>query len=115
MVAFDTIADRAPAGGPGCLMINTALELLPKDGPVAEIARRALKDNERYFRTAVEAGKAAGEIDAPVDEHLTGSALLALFLGLHVLARSPTDPALLRSIADHAAALLSLLTLKPQV
>ena len=106
---FDRIVQEAPAGGPGCLMINTALELSPKDGQVAQIAQiahRALADIERNFRIAVEAGQEAGEIAVTVDARRTASALLTLLLGLHVLARSRPEPELLRSVAGQAATLL---------
>ncbi len=103
---FDRIVQEAPAGGPGCLMINTALELSPKDGQVAQIAHRALADIERNFRIAVEAGQEAGEIAVTVDARRTASALLTLLLGLHVLARSRPEPELLRSVAGQAATLL---------
>ena len=110
--SFDRIVHEAPAGGPGCLMINTALELSPKDGQVAQIAQiaqiahRALADIERNFRIAVEAGQEAGEIAVTVDARHTASALLTLLLGLHVLARSRPEPELLRTVAGQAATLL---------
>jgi len=105
--AFESIVASPPGEGVGCLMINTALEVSPTDGPVADVARRALADIERNFRTAVEAGRAAGEIAAAVDAHQAGSALLSLLLGLHVLARSRPAPDLLRAVATQAAVLVA--------
>jgi TetR/AcrR family transcriptional repressor of nem operon len=88
-------------------MINTALEVSPNDGAIAEFAQRALTDIERNFRIAVEAGKAAGEIATSVDPDQTASALLSLLLGLHVLARSRPEPDLLRAVSAQAAKLLT--------
>ena len=104
--AFESIVTTAPEGGVGCLMINTALEVSPKDGTVAELAQRGLSDIERNFRASVEAGKAAGEVAAAVDAHQTASALLSLLIGLHVLARSRPEPELLSAVAAQAAVLL---------
>ena len=104
--AFESIAAGAPGGGVGCLMINTALEVSPKDGAIAEGADRALSEIERNFRITVEAGKAAGEIPATVDAPQTASALLSLRIGLHVLARSRPEPKLLSAVAAQAAVML---------
>jgi TetR/AcrR family transcriptional repressor of nem operon len=90
----------------GCLLVNTALELSPHDEKISEIVSRGLSDMEDFFGEMIEAGQAGGEIPpsvAPID---TARSLLGLFIGLRVLARSRPDEALLRSVANQAAALL---------
>jgi len=90
----------------GCLMVNTALELSAHDEDVAAVVAEALAGMERFFRTMIEAGQKAGEIPATVRPAETASALLGLFVGLRVLARSRPEPRLLRAIADQAATML---------
>jgi TetR/AcrR family transcriptional repressor of nem operon len=90
----------------GCLLVNTALELSPHDQEVSEIVGRGLSEMEGFFREMIAKGQRSGEIPptvAPVD---TARALLGLFIGLRVLARSRPDAALLRSVASQAEALL---------
>lgn len=105
--AFESIAASATGDGIGCLMVNTALEVSPGDGAIAEVAQRALSEIERNLRTSVEAGKAAGEIAEAVDARQTASALLSLLIGLLVLARSRPEPDLLGAVAAQAAVLLA--------
>jgi TetR/AcrR family transcriptional repressor of nem operon len=90
----------------GCLTVNTALELSPHDKEIGAFVAKALGDMERFFRRMIEAGQKTGEIPASVRPGPTASALLSLFIGLRVLARSRPEPPLLRAIADQAAAML---------
>ncbi len=91
----------------GCLLVNTALELAPHDTEISEFVGNALAGMEAFFRDSIEEGQATGEIPDHVDPVETARALLGLFIGLRVLARSRPEPALLRSIADQAEALLA--------
>ena len=90
----------------GCLLINTALELSPHDRESAEIVTRAFVAMEGFFRSMIEQGQANGEIPENVSPTDTARALLSLFIGLRVLARSRPEASLLRSIANQAEALL---------
>ena len=88
------------------LLINTAIELLPKDVEVAAAVRNALTELEARFCSAVERGIAGAEIDRRVDATQAARCLLTLFLGLQVLARSRPDAALLRAVVTQAESLL---------
>ena len=55
----------------------------------------------------IERGQAAGEIPARVDPADAARALLGLFVGLRVLARSRPEAPLLRALAGQANALIS--------
>ena len=99
-------ADADTERGSVCLLINTALELSPHDLEVTAIVRQVFADLERYLCTALERAQALAEIPRTLDIDLTARALLSLFTGRQVLARSrPDDPAL-HSIASQAAAFL---------
>lgn len=49
------------AGRRGCFLVNSALELAPKDPEVARIVRSGFRDVERFFTALIERGKADGE------------------------------------------------------
>jgi TetR/AcrR family transcriptional repressor of nem operon len=91
----------------GCFLVNTALELSPHDAEIGAIVARGFAETEDFFHATIAEGQAAGEIPAGVEPRETAQSLLSLFIGLRVLARSRPEPALLRSIAKQAEALLS--------
>jgi TetR/AcrR family transcriptional repressor of nem operon len=91
----------------GCLLVNTALELSPHDPEIAALIAQSLKEMEGFFRAKIEEGQAEGTIPGRVDGAEVAGALLSLFLGLRVLARSRPEEPLLRAIARQAEALIS--------
>ena len=91
----------------GCLLVNTALELSPHDPEVAALIAQSLTEMEGFFRAKIEGGQAEGTIPGRVDGAEVAGALLSLFLGLRVLARSRPEGPLLRAIARQAEALIS--------
>lgn len=91
----------------GCFLINTALELSPHDEEVADFIRKALtRMEQQFFRKLIEKGRANGEIDKSVIPTQTARALLSLFIGLLVFARSRPEKLLLQSIAKQAEFLI---------
>ena len=90
----------------GCLLVNTALELSPHDDEISQIVDHSFSEMEAFFSHKIEEGQAIGEIPETVDPTETGRALLSLFIGLRVLARSRPDEGLLRSIAHQADAMI---------
>ena len=90
----------------GCFLINSALEVAPHDPELgAEIARR-LGEIEGFFRRAIKAGQASGEIRAERAARDLARLLLGVLLGIRVLARSKPERALLEGVARPALALL---------
>ncbi|MEZ4364106.1 MAG: TetR/AcrR family transcriptional regulator [Kofleriaceae bacterium] len=106
---FERVGSEASARGGqrGCYLVNTALELAPRDAEVAAIVTRAFAETESYFKDALEQGKQRGEVSASVDSVATARALLGLLLGLRVLARSGAAAPVITSIVDQAAALVA--------
>lgn len=90
----------------GCFLTNTALELAVHDREIGDLVARSQQETEAFFLRLVEKGQAAGEIAAALDAPRAARALLAALIGLLVLARSRSEPALLESIADAAVASL---------
>ena len=108
MAVFEgAVADVLEDGSQdGCLEVNVALELSPHDNEVADIVARAFAGMEVFLRDAIERGQACGEVSRQVSPGVTARALLALFLGLRVLARSRPEEEILRDVAHQAEALL---------
>lgn len=104
---FKSVAGEAQSddGRRGCLLVNCALELAPRDAEVAEIVNRAFDETRAFFQSTIERGQAAGEIASTIDAGKTAQALLGLLLGMRVLARAGANSAV-NSIAGQAVALL---------
>ena len=90
----------------GCLLVNSALELSPRDPEVSTLLRQSLGAVERFFLMHIEAAQQAGEIAPGVDARATAQALLGLFLGLRVLVRSDASPDVIESIVNQARTML---------
>lgn len=91
-----------PGGNRGCLLTNTALELAAHDPDAAKIVAEAQTQIEDFFKTQIEAGRAAGEIAAGPPAVGMARGLLASLIGLMVLIRSRPDPHLLKSVVEEA-------------
>jgi len=104
---FRNVATEAQSddGRRGCLLVNCALELAPRDPKVAEIVNRAFDETRSFFQSAIERGQSAGEISTAVNAKETAQTLLGLLLGMRVLARAGSVSAV-NTIAGQAVALL---------
>ncbi|TMR91171.1 TetR/AcrR family transcriptional regulator [Nonomuraea basaltis] len=86
----------------GCLVVNSMIELAPRDPEIAQLLRR---DNERRLqlvRSAIETGRSRGEIDAAKDPLALAHFVFAAVSGLRVAARGGADRAALEAIARTA-------------
>ena len=90
----------------GCFLANAALEVAAHDAEIGALVADSQKQTERFFLRRIKEGQATGEISRQLIPSEVAPALLAALLGLLVLARSRPEPALLRSIADNAIAML---------
>jgi TetR/AcrR family transcriptional repressor of nem operon len=105
---FDEVvaASLADSSRRGCLLVNSALEIAPHDAELGETIADRLAEIEGFFRGRVSAAQAEGEAAPNKDPAEIAHLLLAAILGLRVLARARPEPALLRSIARQALAML---------
>mgnify|MGYP003339768477 CR=1 FL=1 len=90
----------------GCLLVNSALEVAPHDAEFKRTIAAALRDAEAFFRRCVSAGQADGSIAGDQSAEDLARMLLAVLLGLRVLARSRPERALLTGLVKPALALL---------
>jgi len=98
---------RGPHGKHGCFLVNSALELAPKDKAVARIVRSGFRDTEKFFAGLLAKGQVSGEISGELDPEETARALMCQLLGLMVLVRSGSSKSVIRSAAGLAGDLLS--------
>ncbi|MGW3343267.1 TetR/AcrR family transcriptional regulator [Nonomuraea rubra] len=90
---------RDPAG---CLVVNSLVELGPRDPEIAELLRRDNDKRVGIVRTALEAARTRGELGADRDPLALARFLAATVSGLRVTARGGADRATLESIANTA-------------
>ena len=92
--------------GRGCMLGNTATELLPEDSEAMKLVQRAFRMLERAVEQGLIGARNTGQIRADVDCAAQARLLVALIQGLHVLARSESDPRRLEDVVHTALASL---------
>ncbi len=90
----------------GCLLVNTALELSPHDPEIGTLVQASFQEVEAFFGRMIENGKESGALSPTMASAKTAKALLSLFLGLRVLARSGADQITRETITSQARAML---------
>lgn len=90
----------------GCMLVNSALEVAPHDANVQRIVATALRNIEDFFLRSVRAGQADGSINRAVQPEVLAAHLLAILMGLRVLARVRPEPALLANLLKPSLDLL---------
>jgi TetR/AcrR family transcriptional repressor of nem operon len=88
--------------GRGCMLGNTAAELLPDDAAVATVVREGFAALERALEVAIQHGQTTGEIRADIAGRIQARLLVTLVQGLHVVARAQENPDSLIDIVDGA-------------
>ncbi len=96
------------ADGRGCLLVNTAMELPPEDHELAALIWRYLGEIQGFFERSLIAGQSAGEIPKALNAAETARLLLAVILGLRVLARTQPKRELLEGAVAPVLALLNM-------
>jgi len=88
------------AGNHGCLVTNSALEMLPHDREVAERVERIFRRMTALLTAAFVRGQAAGIFNPELDERAVGNFLLCVIQGLRVLGKVSRDEQELAGIVD---------------
>lgn len=99
---LDNIVERAATTGRGCLLISSAVDLSQEDAALRDEVRQHLGRVEGALRRILRSARKQALIPADVD--CTGQArkILSAIVSLQVLARTRSDPAVLKSIARSA-------------
>jgi TetR/AcrR family transcriptional repressor of nem operon len=90
----------------GCLLVNTALEVAPHDPEFRKVVTGVLNRVEAFFRRCIEAGQSDGTITTSQPAEDLARHLLAVLLGVRVLARTRPERVLLEGVVRPALALL---------
>lgn len=98
---LDSVLDSAVTNpGRGCMLGNTATELLPNDEPARKIVQSGLHALEEGIEQALRKAQRAGEIRDDIDCAAQARLLVVLVQGLHVTARVESDPHRLGEVID---------------
>jgi TetR/AcrR family transcriptional repressor of nem operon len=92
----------------GCMLVNSALEATPADEAFRQAIADELAQIRAFFHRCIMAGHRSGEIPAVVPADDAAMHLLAILLGVRVLARVDPERALLTGAVAPALALLGL-------
>jgi TetR/AcrR family transcriptional repressor of nem operon len=90
----------------GCLLVNAALEAAPHDAAMRHAVAEVLRRIEAFFLRCVTAGQADGSIAASMKAGDLARHLLAVLMGVRVLARVRPERALLQGAVAPALAML---------
>lgn len=90
----------------GCMLVNAALESVPRDRAFRRAVAETLNQIEAFFRRCVTAGQGAGTISTAHSAEDLGRMLLSVLLGMRVLARARPERALLEGVVRPVFALL---------
>jgi len=90
----------------GCFLINSALEVAPHDKELGAVIADRLGEIEQFFRRSIRAAQAEGTVPQDLVAKDLARLLLAVLLGIRVLARAKPERSLLEGVARPALALL---------
>lgn len=90
----------------GCLVVNSATELLPHDQPVTQLVESSWQSLETALSSALIRARAQQELPHDRDPRALARFLLVFLQGVRVLGRATPDPDRLRDAAAQALSLL---------
>ncbi|GAA0917504.1 TetR/AcrR family transcriptional regulator [Nonomuraea longicatena] len=103
----DVLAAAQATPGRGCMLGNTATELLPLDEVAGRVVGGAFGALEKAIEQALSVAQRTGEIREDLDCGAYARLLVALVQGLHVVARAESDPHRLDDVVHAALASLT--------
>lgn len=106
---FDMLVDQSvkDEDKKGCLLVNTAVNLPHHDADIEVAVLKGMTDYEVFFKDQLTLAKLRGEVKGTLDVNRTAKGLLALVVGLRVLARGVFERSGLEDIRDHALGLVT--------
>lgn len=90
----------------GCLFVNSAAELAPRDIEVQERVELAFSQTEQFFKALIIKGQMEGEINSDLDAETLSEYLNNTLLGIRILSRNSTDKEKLYRISEFSLAVL---------
>jgi TetR/AcrR family transcriptional repressor of nem operon len=96
----DILTAACTTPGRGCMLGNTAAELLPSDDTAGSVVRDALRGLESAIEHALKRAQQTGEIRDNLDSGAQARLIVTVMQGLHILARTEADPRRLDDVID---------------
>jgi TetR/AcrR family transcriptional repressor of nem operon len=105
---FDEILSRSlnDREHKGCMLVNSAMELAPRDAEFQKIIAGVLNRLESFFLSCIETGQSTGTITRAMPAQTLARHLLGVLIGVRVLARVRPERGLLQGVIAPALALL---------
>ncbi|TGE33883.1 TetR/AcrR family transcriptional regulator [Desulfosporosinus sp. Sb-LF] len=104
---FDFVIEGNEDRPLGCLFVNSATELAPRDKDVNEKTKEAFMQAEHLLAELIRKGQQTGEFTCDYDAELVAETLNNTLLGIRVLARTSASKDKLHRIADFSLAILN--------
>ncbi|MBB6731522.1 TetR/AcrR family transcriptional regulator [Cohnella zeiphila] len=101
---FDLMIDGYEGKPPGCLLVNTATELAPRDAEVDARTGEGFDTMERLLADLIRTGQQKREFPQDRKAEELAEQIHAVMLGIRVLARTSADRTKMHRIADAALA-----------
>ncbi|WP_321799278.1 TetR/AcrR family transcriptional regulator [Caballeronia sp. J97] len=92
----------------GCMLVNAALGVSPEDEEFRELIAEEISLMRAFFERCMKAGLKSGDIERVMPADAAATSLLAVLLGVRVLARVDPKPALLSGAVAPTLAMLKL-------
>ncbi len=90
----------------GCLFVNSATELAPRDKEVDEKTEEAFMQTEHLLADLIRKGQQTGEFTCDYDAEVLAESIHNTLLGIRVLARTSASKDKLHRIANFSVAIL---------
>lgn len=103
---FDAMIDKHPEEPKGCLFVNTAVELGPRDAEAEQAAEDGFRSLEAKLRELIVQGQKQGEIPSGLDASIAAENLHNSLIGIRVLARTSASRDKLHRIKEASLAAL---------
>jgi TetR/AcrR family transcriptional regulator, transcriptional repressor for nem operon len=104
---FDFMIEESGDRALGCLFVNSATELAPRDKEVEEKTKAAFVQLEHFLADLIRKGQQAGEFRRDYDAEILAEDLQNTLLGIRVLVRTSAGKEKLQRIADFSLAILN--------
>ena len=103
---FDFVIEGNEDRPLGCLFVNSATELAPRDKEVDEKTEEAFMQTEHLLADLIRKGQQTGEFTCDYDAEVLAESIHNTLLGIRVLARTSASKDKLHRIADFSVAIL---------
>jgi TetR/AcrR family transcriptional regulator, transcriptional repressor for nem operon len=90
----------------GCMLVNSAIESTENDVELQRLVAEETRQIESFFLRSVRSGQKAGEIDPAKEPKDLARALLAVLMGMRVLARVRPEKSLIEGLVGPAISML---------